>query len=959
MKKLQYGRKAMKKSVNKFLAVLISMTMIFSQMAILSSAVAKTVVSVTAVAQRKLIENYDGNYLDWDYFGEDIGYFSYNISNCNPEYTITYQDGTIHTGNEDEIYEQTGYRPYVYAIQSYENQLGIGNHTGYVSFLNVEGTFEFEIVENPVESITAVATSTLIENCDGWMSNNGDEYKEYFYYDLDQCYPEYTVTYKDGTVYTGQDYEIAAETGYWPYVYADQFYENQLGVGNHTGYVTFLKVEGTFEFEIVENPVESVTAVATSTLIENYDGRMSNYGNEYKEYFRYDLDHCYPEYTVTYKDGTVYTGQDYEIAAETGYRPYVYADQSYENQLGVGKYTGYVSLLGVESTFEFEIIENPISRVTVVATKTLLENCDGWMSGDWDEYDEYKEYYFYNIGACNLQYTVTYKDGRIYMGQDYEIEEETGYYPYVDVDQSYENQLGVGKHTGYVYLLGTESTFEFEIVENPVESVTAVGTRALIENYGGYWDYDYSDSGERVDYFYYDVDFYSNPIYTVTYKDGTVYTGYDIEIYELTGYFPHVYADQSYENQLGVGKHTGYAHFRGVESTFEFEIIENPVESVTAVGTMALIENYGGYWDYDYSDSGERGDYFYYHIIYCEPEYTVTYKDGTVYTGSAEEIYSKIGHYPSVYADQSYENSLGVGKHTGYVSFLDVEGTLEFEIIETPVASVTAVATKTLIENYSGWYAGRWNDDIEDYVTYFYYDVDFYGELIYTITYKDGTVYTGYSDEIGAQTGHWPYAYTISYDNQLSVGKNTGYASFLTVESTFEFEIVETPVASVTAVATKVLIENYSGGDSLDWDAFEKFFYYYIKDCEPEYTVTYKDGTVYTGNDEEIYEQTGYWPSVYAEQSYENQLGVGKHTGYVYFLGVENTFEFEIVELNQRGDVNFDGIVDSNDYAMVRSYVMFKQRLSKKQLIAADFNRDGVVDAFDAIAIDVYINTGL
>ena len=66
----------------------------------------------------------------------------------------------------------------------------------------------------------------------------------------------------------------------------------------------------------------------------------------------------------------------------------------------------------------------------------------------------------------------------------------------------------------------------------------------------------------------------------------------------------------------------------------------------------------------------------------------------------------------------------------------------------------------------------------------------------------------------------------------------------------------------------------------------------------------------------------------------------------------ENSFPF-----NALGDSDGDGVIGSNDYAMVRNYVMCAENLTEEQRIAADYNRDGVVDAFDAISIDVYINT--
>lgn len=76
------------------------------------------------------------------------------------------------------------------------------------------------------------------------------------------------------------------------------------------------------------------------------------------------------------------------------------------------------------------------------------------------------------------------------------------------------------------------------------------------------------------------------------------------------------------------------------------------------------------------------------------------------------------------------------------------------------------------------------------------------------------------------------------------------------------------------------------------------------------------------------------------------------------FVGVY-TAEFEIVVLPEKnsGDANGDGVVDTNDYAMVKSYVLGHGSLTAEQIDFADFNKDGTVDAFDAIAIDVFIHS--
>ena len=52
----------MKKTLQKVLAIVMVLTMLFSQMAIMSSAFESEIASVTIVADGKLIENYDGIY---------------------------------------------------------------------------------------------------------------------------------------------------------------------------------------------------------------------------------------------------------------------------------------------------------------------------------------------------------------------------------------------------------------------------------------------------------------------------------------------------------------------------------------------------------------------------------------------------------------------------------------------------------------------------------------------------------------------------------------------------------------------------------------------------------------------------------------------------------------------------------------------------------------------------------
>lgn len=76
----------------------------------------------------------------------------------------------------------------------------------------------------------------------------------------------------------------------------------------------------------------------------------------------------------------------------------------------------------------------------------------------------------------------------------------------------------------------------------------------------------------------------------------------------------------------------------------------------------------------------------------------------------------------------------------------------------------------------------------------------------------------------------------------------------------------------------------------------------------------------------------------------------------------DNSVDFDVLdgmlEISSElaGDVDGDGIINSNDYAILRSYVQCQSSLTEEQRMVADFDGDGVVDAFDAIALDVYIH---
>ncbi len=117
--------------------------------------------------------------------------------------------------------------------------------------------------------------------------------------------------------------------------------------------------------------------------------------------------------------------------------------------------------------------------------------------------------------------------------------------------------------------------------------------------------------------------------------------------------------------------------------------------------------------------------------------------------------------------------------------------------------------------------------------------------------------------------------------------------------------------------------------------------------AEPEITLTYNGKTLQKDVDYIV--------------EYVNNTEVGTATvaimGKNNFVGVY-TAEFEITEPAQKnsGDADGNGIVDENDYSMIKNFAMCKGILTDEQMEFADINRDGTVDAFDAIIVDCIIH---
>ena len=505
-----------------------------------------------------LIENCDG-YYSYEYNPEtdayDLKWFCYSTDTTI--FTVEFKDGTTCTGDLNVIFDKTGYDISFTDDQSYENPWGKGKHTATARFMGVSCDYAATVVENPVKRITATDFST-IEQCGGdWVDVYNPETEQndlrWFCYKTDQT--TLTVEYKDGRKITGESGSIYNETGYDVWFTDDQSYENPWGKGKHDVTATFMGVSCDFTVTVEETPVKSLAAEDITLIEGTYGYHDYAYNPETDaydlEWFRYVGKSAI--FTVEFKDGTTVTGRQYEIYEKTGYEVFVTDDQSYENQWGTGKHTVKASFMGAGCDYTVTIEETPVKRITAEPLTIIEETSGDWYRMiDMETGTEISKYYHYDYD--HAIFTVEFKDGTTYTGDQYEIYDKTGQSITATDDQSYDAPWEKGEHTARAILMGVECDISITITQTPVESVTV---RRLSPAYEGQAHL-LEESFE----------------YTVNYKDGTSFTGTLSQLIQKTGCTPTFECHA--KGEAGVGTHTDTVYLMGVSADFSTEIVRMP-----------------------------------------------------------------------------------------------------------------------------------------------------------------------------------------------------------------------------------------------------------------------------------------------------------------------------------------------------------------------------------------------
>jgi len=198
------------------------------------------------------------------------------------------------------------------------------------------------------------------------------------------------------------------------------------------------------------------------------------------------------------------------------------------------------------------------------------------------------------------------------------------------------------------------------------EKVTVASIEAaditVIECADGSW-FDVNSDSEWFRYRY-------TPAYVITLSDGrTVKEGAELGM--ATGIWNIGVEDgQSTETPWGVGDHTVTVTCGDAIGEFTVTVEETPVASIMAQPVTYAYHADGYYNTYTDPETGEKDTWFYY--VGVDPMVEVTFKDGSEFAGTVEQLRAMTGYPVARRLSQSYGNELGIGTHTATAVFMGV-----------------------------------------------------------------------------------------------------------------------------------------------------------------------------------------------------------------------------------------------------------------------------------------------
>lgn len=234
-------------------------------------------------------------------------------------------------------------------------------------------------------------------------------------------------------------------------------------------------------------PIQSVLDVSDRRTVYRYDDSMGKY-SQISYYDVYDYDKI--KLTVDYGGySRSYTGSEITALTATLGAPLVISDGQSESVWGNGRHTVTYTLGTKSAKVVFTVAATRIKSLSVTPMYTINAICN--VKGDYravaDENGNISQRFEYDLAGYDYNVKIIYTDGTTVSCNAADLKQITGYEPKFSQG---DKALSVGVNTGYCTVGGITAEFSFNVIENPVKSVSLYmtgGADSLTAGNDGYY----------------------------------------------------------------------------------------------------------------------------------------------------------------------------------------------------------------------------------------------------------------------------------------------------------------------------------------------------------------------------------------------------------------------------------------------------------------------------------------
>ena len=234
-------------------------------------------------------------------------------------------------------------------------------------------------------------------------------------------------------------------------------------------------------------PIQSVLDVSDRRTVYRYDDSTGKY-RQISYYDVYDYDKI--KLTVDYGGySRSYTGSKITALTATLGVPLVISDGQSESVWGNGRHTVTYTLGTKSAKAVFTVAATRIKSLSVTPMYTINAICN--VKGDYrvvaDENGNISQRFEYDLAGYDYNVKIIYTDGTTVSCNAADLKQITGYEPKFSQGNK---ALSVGANTGYCTVGGVTAKFSFNVIENPVKSVSLYmtdGADSLTMGNDGYY----------------------------------------------------------------------------------------------------------------------------------------------------------------------------------------------------------------------------------------------------------------------------------------------------------------------------------------------------------------------------------------------------------------------------------------------------------------------------------------